>query len=74
MEQVEPCERDIITKNIDSMVEGLTRAIKEISDNLPQCKFNYKLKPYWNDTLKRLFKSNQRAWHKWIEAGRPRTL
>ena len=72
IEQVKPYERDTVTNGIDSMVEGLTRAIKEISEKLPQCKFNNKLKPYLNDTLERLFKSNQKAWHKWIEAGRPR--
>ncbi len=57
---------------IDNAVKTIVECIKKVATNLPQKKFNGKLKPYWNKNLTLLSKERKKIWHNWVDAGRPR--
>ena len=58
--------------NVDNFACDLIDTMKLHSSTLPQVKYDKRLKPYWNEDLSVLSKSNKKAWRTWVNAGRPR--
>ena len=56
---------------INDVIQNVKKAVETYSENLPQCKYNKKLKPYWSKELTSLNKANKRVRQEWIDAGRP---
>ena len=61
--------KEHIDQNIESLVHCMHQAALT---TVPRKKYNKHQKPFWNQTLQRLKKNKQQAWHVWSSAGRPR--
>ena len=63
---------EVLSLDIEHIACDLIDAMKSHGTSLPQVKYDKRLKPYWNENLSILSKSNKKAWRNWVNAGRPR--
>ena len=57
---------------IDSLINEVTDSLVNLGRKLPKAKRKKHVRPYWNSILTDLKKAKVRAYHIWINEGRPR--
>ncbi|CAH1790333.1 unnamed protein product, partial [Owenia fusiformis] len=61
---------DVSKEYIDSVLNRVTDILKTVSNHrIPKRKYNKRLKPYWNSSIKDLLKAKNKMWSEWKRSG-----
>ena len=69
---ITPIEDAHNEEDLDDIVQYIVSAIHTCSQKLKRSKYSKGLKPYWNETLKRVLSKKKIEWEAWCAAGKPR--
>ncbi len=61
-----------VKNDITKLTDVFEQAVNDVCNDLPNCRYNRHLKPYWNEGLTKSAQKKKQAWHKWVDAGKPR--